>query len=209
MRVEAALAAGLALIAAAVLLTLLHVPLTAAHTDLGAKHNLVKTVKPAAACQAEESLPAGTTAIRLSLASALGPRVAVKVFSGTRILTQGAVPAGWSSGSVTVPVKPLAQTVTPVKVCFALASINGVVSMQGFSTSRAVAARSEEGVLPGRMAIEYLRPGGASWLSQAESVARRLGLGRAASGTWNALLVLTLAGAFITLSSWLVLKELR
>ncbi len=63
--------------------------------------------------------------------------------------------------------------------------------------------------LPGRISVEYLHPGPRSWASLAVSVARRLGLGRAAAGTGNALLVLALALTVLTLSSWLVVRDLR
>ena len=209
MRVKVALAVGLALIALAFVLTLAHAPLTVARGGVATEHTLVSTAKPASACQGGETLPRGTTTLRLSLVTELGPRVAVKVLSGSRLVTRGATPPGWSGASVTVPVQPLPRTVAPVKVCFAMTQMNGNVAMRGSPTGHALAARSVEGPLPGRMGIEYLRPGGSSWWSKATAVARRLGLGRAASGTWNAFLVIALAASFIALSSWLVVKELR
>jgi hypothetical protein len=209
MRIKVALAVGLALIAVAFVAVLVHAPLTVARKGVAAEHTLVSTAKPAAACQGGETLPRDTTALRVSLTSALGPRVAVKVLSGSRVIARGATQPGWSDASVTVPVQPLSRTVAPIKVCFALAFMNGGVAMRGSPTSPALAARSTEGPLPGRMSIEYLRPGSGSWWSHATVVAQRLGLGHAASGTWNALLVIALAASFVTLSSWLVVKELR
>jgi hypothetical protein len=209
MRIKVTLAVGLALIAVAFVVTLTHAPLTVVGSGVATEHTLVSTTKPAAACQARETLPRGTTALRVSLTAALGPRVAVKVLSGSRVIARGATPAGWSDASVTVPVRPLPHTVAPVKVCFAMTQMNGKVAMRGTPTASALAARSTEGPLPGRMGIEYLRPDASSWWSQATAVAHRLGLGRTASGTWNALLVMALAASFITLSSWLVVKELR
>jgi hypothetical protein len=209
MRIKGALAGGLVLIAIAVVVTLAHAPLTVARSGVATENTLVSTGRPASACQPGETLPRDTTAVRISLAAALGPRVAVRVLSGSRVVAHGATPAGWSNASVTVPVQPLPRTLTPVTVCFAMTLMNGKVAMRGSSTSRARAATSVEGPLPGRMGIEYLRPGGSSWWSQATAIARRLGLGRAASGTWNALLVLALAASLVTVSSWLVVKELR
>ncbi len=133
----------------------------------------------------------------------------MKVLAGSRVIARGTTPPGWSDASVTVAVQPLSRTVAPVRVCFAMTQMNGKVAMRGTPAGGARAARSTEGPLPGRMGIEYLRPGASSWWSQATAVAHRLGLGRAASGTWNALLVIALAASFITLSSWLVVKELR
>jgi hypothetical protein len=209
MRIRVALAVALALIALAFVLTLAHAPLSVARRGVATEHTLVSTTKPAAACQAGEMLPRGTTALRLSLTAALGPQVTVKVLSGQRAVTHGTTQPGWSDASVTVPVQPLSHTVSPVTVCLALAQMNGKVSMRGSLTSRAQAATSGGERLPGRMNIEYLRPGGSSWWAQATSVAHRLGLGRTASGTWNAVLVIVLAASFITLSSWLVVKELQ
>lgn len=209
MRVKVALAAGLALIAIALAVTLVHSPLTIAREGSPASQTLVSTSQAARGCQAQETLPRGTSAIRLSLTSSLGPKVTVKVLSGKRVLTHGSYPPGWAGASVTVPVTPVSRTVAPVKVCFGLSSVNGKVLMRGEPTAPAVAAKSEEGALPGRMSVAYLQPGHSSWWSQATSVARRLGLGRSAAGTGNALLVLLLAATFVTLSSWLVLKELR
>ncbi len=209
MRIKVALAVGLALIAVAFVATLAHAPLTVAGSGVATEHTLVNTTKAAAACQEHETLPRGTTALRVSLTSALGPRVAVRVLSGGRVIARGATPPGWSDASVTVPVRPLPRTVAPVKVCFTMAQMNGKVAMRGTPTASALAAETSEGPLPGRMGIEYLRPGGSTWWSQATAVAHRLGLGRAASGTWNALLVMALVASVIALSSWLVVKELR
>ncbi len=209
MRIKVALAVGLTLIAIAVVVTLTRTPLTVAGRGTPPEHTLVSSTTPAAACQGGETLPRNTTAMRLSITSALGPRVSVQVFAGSRIVSHGAVPPGWSDASVTVPIAPLPHTVAPVKVCFAMTLLNGRVAMRGSRTGRAQAAQSQEGALPGRMNIEYLRPGGSSWWSQATTVAERLGLGRAAAGTWNAFLVMALAASFIALSSWLVVKELR
>jgi hypothetical protein len=199
----------LALIAVAVAATLAHAPLVVARKGGAAEGILVGTTRPASACQSEETLPRDTTALRLSLTAALGPRVAVKALSGSRVLTRGTVSPGWSGASVEIPVKPVSRTLAPVEICFATTLMNGRVTMRGSRTGPALAARSKEGPLPGRMGVEYLRPGTVSWWSRATSVARRLGLGRAASGTWNALLVMALAASFITLSSWLVLREIR
>jgi hypothetical protein len=206
--IRIALAAGLAVTAAALVVTLSHSPLTVARGDSSTAGGLVSTTQPARACQAEEALPQGTSAIRLALLAALGPKVTVRVLSGSRVLTQGSRPAGWSSGSVAVPVSPVAHAAAPVKVCFAFGSMNGLVTLRGWPTRRAVAATSSEGPLPGRMGIEYLRPSHRSWWSSAAAVIRRLGLGHAAGGAWNALLVAALAIALLALSSWLLVTEL-
>lgn len=203
-----ALAAGLAVIAAALVVTLSHSPLIVARGNSSTAGGLVSTKQSVHVCQAEEALPQGTSAIRLALLAALGPKVTVKVLAGSRVLTQGAHSPGWSSGTVTVPVNPVARAIAPVAVCFTLSSMNGLVTPRGWLTRRAVAATSSAGPLPGRMGIEFLRPRHSSWWSSTASVIRRLGLGHAVGGIWNALLVMALAATFLALSSWLVVREL-
>jgi hypothetical protein len=205
--VRITLAVGLALIAAAFVVTLSHSPLTVARGNVSTAGGLVTTRLPARACQSEEALPRGTSAIRLALLTVLGPQVAVRVLSGSRVVTQGSYPPGWSNSVVTIPVTPVAHAVAPVKVCFTLSSMNAPVTLRGWTTRRSVAALSREGPLPGRTGVEYLRPS-RPWWSSAASVIRRLGYGHAASGLWDALLVVVLALGFIALTSWLVLKEL-
>jgi hypothetical protein len=206
--VRIALAVGLAVIAVALVVTLSHSPLTVVRGNSSTARGLVSTGQPARFCQAEEALPQGTAAIRLALLAALGPKVTVRVLSGSRVLTRGARSAGWSSGSVTVPVSPVAHAAAPVRVCFAFSSMNGLITLRGWTAPPAVAASSGEGPLPGRMGVEYLRPSHRSWWSSASAVIRRMGFGHAASGSWNALLAMVLAAAFIALSSWLVVREL-
>jgi hypothetical protein len=209
-RIKAALAVGLSLIAVALPLTLLHAPLVRAGESSKYTHTeLVRTTERAEACQTQEALPSGTSAIRLGLTTVLGPRVAVRVSSGGRLVTQGTHAPGWEGASVTVPVRPLRGSLASAKVCVLLSLLNGPVAMLGWHTSPAVAAAGGGERLPGRMHIEYLRRGSQTWWSMATSVARRLGLGRAASGTWNALLVMALATLLVGLSSWLLLRELR
>lgn len=225
MRIGAALVAGMVLIAGAGVWTLSRVPQVVARSNSEYTHKQIAlTVTPAGACQGRETLPRGTVAIRLALVAVVGPDVAVKVLSGSRLLAAGTRGAGWEGGAVTVPVHPAAngpsaggspsaevdeRSWAPVSVCFALSRLNGPVGMLGLHARRDPAIGQEGKRLPGRIHIEYLRPGAESWWSMALSTARRLGLGRAASGTWNALLVAALASGLIALSCWLVARELR
>lgn len=210
MRIRLALVAGLLMIAIAGGVTLAHAPLVVARDNSAVTHDeLVKTTEPAGACQAGEVLPRGTSAIRIGLTTVLGPRAMVRVLAGSRLVTQGVQKPGWEGASVTIPVRRVARTFAPVTVCLRLSLLNGPVAMLGWPTSRAVSAIGEGKHLPGRMHIEYLRRGSESWWSMASATARRLGLGRAASGTSNAFLVLALAAVLIALSSWLLTRELR
>jgi len=209
-RVGIALATGLLAIAIGVALTLARRPLVVVAENLPETHHtLITAVHHASACQAGETLPAGVSAIRLALTSDVGARVDVEVLAGRRVLARGTHSPGWEGASVSVPVKPLAQAFSPVEICFALTDLNGNVTMLGVPTRSAVAAHGEGKALPGRMHIEYLQPGGQSWWSLANSVAWRLGLGRAASGSWNVFLLLALAALLVGVSTWLALRELR
>ncbi len=208
-RIRVALAIGLALIALAFALTLAHAPLSVARRGVAPEQTLVSAGKPASACQAGETLPRATTALRLSLTAALGSRVTVKVLSGPRAVTHGTTPPGWSDASVTVPVQPLSRTVAPVTVCFALAQMNGNVAMRGShdkpcaggDLGRRTPAGSDGHRIPA--AGRGLRGGRRRPRSRGASVsaARRAARGTPARDGAG--------GVFITLSSWLVVKELQ
>ncbi len=207
-RIAVTLAASLAAIALAAAATLAHAPLTVARGNATSAEGLVSTVQPAPFCQGQEALPRGTVAIRLALLAALGPQVRVTVSSGSRVLTGGVRAAGWSAGTVTVPVRPLAHTAAPVRVCVQLSAMNTLVTLRGWLAPHAVAVVSGPSTLPGRMGVEYLRPSGRSWWSRAGGVVHRLGFGHAFGGPWPALLVAVLAAAVLVLSCRLVLREL-
>jgi len=209
--VKIALAVSLGMTAVAIGLVLSESPVTVLASKSVATNEVVTVNKRSAtACQADERLPRGTLAIRLSLGAFTGPRVSVAALSGTRVVTLGERGSGWAGQTVTVPVRAVADAVSPVKICFALTLAGDEpVPLYGSLTGPATAARSGKGeALKGRMAIEYLGAGRSSWLALASSVARRMGLGRAWSGTWVALLVLMLMLADTTLASRLILREL-
>jgi hypothetical protein len=198
------------LFAIALVIVLSGSPLVVTHTNATpANEPILEAGSGTSVCQAGEALPAGTTAIRLTLVAAVGPRVSLSVLSGTRVLTSGATASGWTSGAVTVPVKVFSHSLAPVSICFKLGRSVETVQLGGLSTSAALAARSASGApLPGRFTVEYMRPAGSSWWSLAKTAARHMGLGRAPSGTWVALLVLLLMGGTIAAASWLIVKEL-
>ncbi len=81
MRTSIVLAAGLVLIAVLVGVTLARSRPTLAGTNRVSADSLLGIAeRPAGVCQTGETLPAGTSAIRLSLVSIVGPRVAMRVF---------------------------------------------------------------------------------------------------------------------------------
>jgi hypothetical protein len=209
-RAKLALVGGLVLMVIAIVVTLSGSPLVVAHAN-GTVPNeaIVETASEAEACQGGEALPAGISAIRLTLSSVAGPRVSLTVLSGTRVLAAGAVGSGWTSGAVTVPVRPVARAVSHVRVCFRLGPTVETVAIYGSPTPTAVAARDGAGApLPGRITVEYMRSARGTWWSAASGVARHIGLGRAPSGSWVALLLVVLMGAAVASASWLVAKGL-
>jgi hypothetical protein len=211
MRVRLALVAGLALVAIAIGVTLTDSPPTVAWTDsTPLVVPIAQTKRGAHACQGGETLPRGTSAVRVSLFAVFGPRVSVKVLSGERVLTSGARGSGWIGETVTVPLRPLRHGASHVEVCFVLGRTGGLVSMVGAPASPAAATRAGHGQrLPGRMRIEYVTPGRRSWWSLASSVARRMGLGHAPAGTWIVLLLAAVMAAVLAGASWLTVRELR
>lgn len=172
----------------------------------------------AAICQAGEDLPAGVSAIRLSMWVFFGARIHLVVFKGSRILTEGRRGAEWTSDSVTVPVTPLRRAVPGAQVCFVLSPNQEPVAILGNPSSAEPATISESGLkraadpataetLQGRLVIEYLASGHRSWWSQLLPVARRLGLGRSFSGTWIALLTALLMTGVAVLALRLSIRE--
>ncbi len=206
-----ALAAGFGLTAVALAIVLSHSPEILAGTNaIEPRANRLASVPGGgSACQANETLPADSSAIRVSLEASAGPRVTVTVLSGKTVLTHGEGAPGWIGEVVTIPVKPLDHAVHHTTVCVAFTGANERVSFLGVPTPSRIAATSDTGVLPGRMAIEYLRPGPSPWWSLALAVARRMGLGRAWAGTWIFVLVATLMAASVALASWLTIRALR
>jgi len=208
--VRIALAAGLTLLALAIGLTLLQSPTSVAGTSgsLNALVPIASTSRSATYCQAHELLPQGTSAIRLLFSAVAGPRLGIAVSSRGHPITSGVRGSGWSGEAVTISVKQLHRAVREATVCVSFRLHDETVTVGGNATPPTIAAHEGRQALTGRMGIEYLRPGGSSWASMVLSIARRMGLGRAAAGTWNVLLVLALLAAVAVLASNLVLKEL-
>ncbi len=161
------------------------------------------------ACQAHETLPQSTTAVRLSLYAGIGPRVSVEVISGDRVLTRGERSAGWRGESPTVPLLAVSQGSSNAKLCFALGSSGESVGLDGNPAKSGEGVISQSGRSLGvKLRVEYLRSGSRSWLSLATPVARHLGLGRSAAGTWVALLAMALVAALVSGTTWLTAREL-
>jgi hypothetical protein len=221
-----ALAAGLCLTAAAVAFVLSHAPpeVTRYPSPMLDATELGSNTLGARICQAGETLPRGTTAIRVWLEAAIGPHVSAEAISGTHVVTHGVRGAGWTAGSVTIPVTRVTRRWSNVRVCVAFAQSRELVGLQIVQTASASAATARqgplpstrrqstaayrEGPLPGRILVEYLRPGRESWWSLAVSVARRMGLGHAFSGPSVPLLAAALMLTVAIAVSRVILSEL-
>ncbi len=209
MRTSIVLAAGLVLIAAIIGVTLARSPATLAGTNsIQAENSIGITEVATHVCQAGETLPARTSAIRLSLVAIIGAHVSVRALAHGHLLTRGSRGAGWTGSEVTVPVRPLTHNFSHVTICFDLSDLNGEVEVRG-QHAGPVAVSVEGQRLHGRFRVEYVRAGHSSWGSRISAVATHIGLGRAASGAWVAFLILTLTLSVVALTSWGIVRELR
>jgi hypothetical protein len=207
--VKATLGAGVALLVAVGALTLTRAPPRVVRVGTRSTDAvLAVTTEAVEVCQAGEVLPAGVSAIRLSLAAAYGSRLRVRASSGSQVLTQGSRGPEWTSISVTVPVTPLKRSVSSVTLCFDLGPNSERIVFTGVKTPAREAAASLAGQrLEGRVGVEYLAAGQGSWWSRILPVARRMGIGHALSGTWVVLLIAALVVAVGFLAIRLALRE--
>lgn len=193
--VRAVLALGLTATAIAIGVVLSGSPVTVAGTNSVVAHEAAgETTGGVRDCQASGEIPAGTTAIRISLSANEGPSVNVTVLAGGRVLARGTHPAGWGvDQTVTVPVGRIGHAVSNGLVCTEVGrtgepfQVNGTPITSPSSTSKGIAGVS--------LRLEYLRPARRSWPSWAGSIARHIGWGRAWPGAWIAFLLCALAVA--------------
>jgi hypothetical protein len=160
------------------------------------------------ACQPNEVLPAHASAVRLSLVAYVAAPIHVTAYSGSQVLTQGSRGADWTGTSVTVPVKPLNYSASDVTLCFSLSPNSQAIYLFGSEVPAAEAMRISTGQqIPAKLDVEYLAVAKGSWWSRILPVARRMGLGRAFSGTWIVLLIAALVAAVAALAGRLTLRE--
>jgi hypothetical protein len=208
-RTSIVLAAGLLLIVVVLGVTLSRAPRVLAGENSVPNETEIADLRGAARlCQTGESLPAGTSALRIGLNMALGTRMYVEILAGSRVIARGTKPSGWRGTEVTVPVQRLSHTAADLTICAELAASNEPVGVVGANSHRSVAARAQGKPLPGRVRIEYLRDGTQTWWSKASAVDQRLGLGRAWSGGGIGLLALVLMGGVVAGASWLAIRTL-
>jgi hypothetical protein len=200
-----ALAVGLTALAVALGVLLSGSPLTVAGTN-GVPANLaVAFIRGSeVSCQAGGTLPQGTEAIRVSLSANTGPKVSLRVLSGATLITEGARGAGWGiDETVTVPVTRVPRTIRDTRIC---TTVGPAVEPLQVNGSRVPGANGRTTI---ELRMEYLRPGPHSWRSLAGSIARRMGLDHAPSGSWVAYLAIAVMLAVAVLVSGIYLRETR
>ncbi len=203
------IAVSLVLVATLGIITLAQAPTRVVRTSPHGVEVVTAGVGDTAVCQSGEVLPAGVSAIRIWLEADIGPPVRVRVYSRGRLLTEGRRGAGWTASAVTVPVAALSRTASNIKVCFAAKPNSERLQLYGINTPARDAATTTKGhPLAGRMTIEYMAPGSGSWFSRAFVLARHMGIGRAVSGTWLALLVATLMAGVLVVAARTAWREL-
>ncbi len=174
-------------------------------------------------CQPGETLPAGVTAVRVSIVAFIGSHMQVAVLHNGKVVTSGSRNPAWSGSTATIPIKPVARTISNVEVCFAwvpnseLLQIFGTPVTRANQNSGAIIFKNnprnpaipvgEGQLLRGRVQIDYLAPGGSSWWSQAGAVVERMGFGHFIGGSAVALLALALMAAVGVLTVRLALRE--
>lgn len=207
--VKVTLGVGIALLLAVGAVTLTHAPPRVVRENMKTRVLGGTITGDAEVCQANEVLPAGISAIRLSAGAYFGPRIRLKAFAGSRVITEGEKGPVWTGTSVTVPVKPVSQTASHVKLCIEIGPNSELVFFRGAPASLSETATYGPGApLGGRLGVEDLASGQGSWWSQILHVARHMGIGHALDGTWVVLLIAALVAAVGVLAVGLVLREL-
>lgn len=224
-KVEVTLAVGAVLVLAAVAVALTRSPPRVARVgvptgDANAAP-LGKDLGDATICQGGETLPAGVTGVRIGMWAFMGARMHVRVYSGSRVITEGSRGPNWTSDSVTVPVRPVAHATSDVNVCIAIGPNNQPLTLLGaekppaeqalgrLGVSSPTPAAAGNGPVGGKLGLEYISASSGSWLTRVSAVAKRMGFGRAFSGSWIALLVAALTAGAAILAARLAWRELR
>jgi len=204
-RMRLALAVGLTAIAVAVGLVLSGAPVGVAGSDGIPANFAVEFIHQSEViCQAGGTVPAGTSAIRVSLSPNVGPAVGLEVFSGPTLVTKGNHPAGWGvDETLTVPVATVPRTIAQARICATIGPLVEPLQVNGARVT------SPSGASAVWLRMEYLRPLSRSWLSRLPAVASVIGVAHAPTGAWVAYLVIAVMLALCALVSRVLLRECR
>jgi hypothetical protein len=201
---------GFLAIGAALVATLSQAPPKVISSDaITVAGNLGSFEGGATVCQADEHIPASTSAIRISLIANIGPAISAVVLNGSQIIARGQQGGGWASGSLTLPLQPVVSRAIDATICLTRNPVAIPVGLFGNLTPQAIAATSNGEPLPGRMRVEYLASGRRSWFSLARYVAIRLGLGHVPSGAWIIIPLALAMASTLGLGTWLMIREAR
>ncbi|HEY2766609.1 MAG TPA: hypothetical protein VGI76_00015 [Solirubrobacteraceae bacterium] len=223
-KVTITLLASLAIMTAAVALVLSGSPPRIARANGPvAGNSLGVTQAEATICQANETLPAGASAIRVSIVAFLGSNMQVTVLQGGQPVTHGSRNPAWSGSTATIPIKPVDHTISNATLCIAFVPNSELLQIFGTRVTRAnvrnqalyFKSNPRAPGLPigrgtplrGRVGVQYLAPGKGSWWSQIGSVTKHMGFGHFISGSWVALLAAALMAATGILTVRLALRE--
>jgi hypothetical protein len=204
-RVRVALAVGLLLLVVALVVVLSQSPLTVTGTNSVPVNRRTIVVAPGSTgCTPAGTLPAGTSAIRLSVVGNAGPHVKLTALSGPEVVASGERASGWGvTESLTVPVNRVSEDKPNTEICLKFGPGVEPVAMNGALVKNAAGVE-----VPG-FRVEYLQSGSKSWWSLASGVAERMGRGHAPSGTWIVFLLIALMIAVAALASQLIIREVR
>lgn len=160
-------------------------------------------------CEPGELLPGDTGALRLRASSSApgGPRLSVSISDSAGRISSGALAQGWRSGTVSIPVSRIAQTLPAATVCIANLG-DRQVSFGGSAPDASFYVAIAGKPLSGRLRIEYMRPGSESWFSLLPTLAHRFSLAKGGLVRhWAIFGTIVLMLLALALSVWIVLKE--
>lgn len=197
--------AGLALLAAGVAAALAaSQPRLAGTNDLRAG-DAIALAPGRRLCQAQEEVFADADRLRLLSApgTADGPPLAVELRDGRRTVARGAVAGGYAAGYAVARLDRVTDA-RLAEVCVTNAG-EEPVALLGQALPPEQAARLDGEPAPGRLRLEWVRPGSESWLALVPVIAHRFGFGKADwLGSWTLWLAAALVVCAIGLSARLL-----
>jgi hypothetical protein len=207
-------AIGCVLLAVALAATLTHaVPVRTGTNEMLATDALGGSVGRLDVCQAGELIPAGTGAVRVSLATTgrPGPALRLVARNGRTTIGHGGLAAGWSGETATIPLRPVTRGQRSARICVTLGASSSV-TLEGEASadpSAGPSATASGADLGGRMRFEYLTSERQSRWAQVGAVARRMGYGRALGGGSVAYAVALLMLLAASLGLWRLVRVQR
>jgi Predicted membrane protein (DUF2142) len=201
-----ALLLACAVLAAGLLATLARETPARTGTNGVAHDTVLSSVNPGArVCQGQELVPAGTAAIELLVPAQYspGPRLAIELRRGGRLLTRTAAATGAGNVLVHARIPRTTRDLDGVTLCYAVGRGAGPVAAVGGYTAPGTGIATLDGrPLDGSIRIDYLQGGTASWWSRVPTIARRIAMGRGDwGGPWVAWGAVTLVLAALALAA--------